>query len=64
MSDHIITYLNCLEMYNGRYVTEQRAIELIETYKYQLWLDELLERFPEGTRVGNLIRDNILKEAR
>ena len=60
MSDHIEVYLACLESYGKRrYVSEQRAAELLQTYQYQLDPDELLQRFPADTAVGRLIRENI-----
>lgn len=56
MSDEIYTYLNCLNNYPGVYVKEKTALDLIATYNYSLDFDELLEKYPEDTRAGKLIK--------
>jgi hypothetical protein len=60
MSDHILLYLSFVENY-GRPAHESRAIELLTTFRSQIQSDinVFLSRFPEHTRVGELVRAHL-----
>lgn len=57
MADSIMTYLLALDNF-GKYANEDRAIELVQRYSHQIESDlqMFLDKFPAGTRVGDLIR--------
>lgn len=60
MADSIMTYLLTLENF-GKYANEDRAVELVQRYSHQIKSDlqMFLDKFPAGTRVGDLIRREI-----
>lgn len=56
MTDLVTMYLGAIDNYNGRYTHTDKVHELLDLFKWQIDVNVLLERFPAGSKAGDLLR--------
>lgn len=56
MTDLVTTYLECMNNFHGRYTHPNKVTELLDLFKWQIDMSYLLDKFPAGSKAGDLLR--------
>lgn len=56
MTEYISLYLSLIDNFNGHYTNANKVQELLSLFAWQVDKSVLLERFPAGSKAGDLLR--------
>lgn len=56
MTEYISLYLGLIDNFNGRHTNVDKVQELLSLFAWQVDKNILLERFPAGSKAGDLLR--------